>query len=370
MKQTPEKNKPVSEQSNPTLSMKRAMILAAGLGTRLLPITESVPKPLVPVLNIPNILYCVFLLKRLGVREICINVHHLADKMTAFLGDGSQWGVSIHYSKESLLLGTGGGLKKAADFFTQGTFVLVNCDFITNADLKAVLEVHRGSRSLATMALWENSKVQAFYGKVGVDSTGHLCSLPTFQRAEAARTGIFTGVHFLEPEVLQLLEEVPSGINQVMYPKLMKDQPERVGGVFLESAYWHDTGDLPHLFSTSMALLRHLHKGDGPLREILKTMAGYEEKKPGIWGPVEAKLDPKVTFEAPVIFGKNCTFGDRAVLGPFAVIGDKSEIGSEAHLTHYVGLESSRVPSHEICKAMIQFQDLKIPMSEFDSGSI
>ena len=107
--------------------IRRAMLLAAGLGTRLLPITEKTPKPLVPVLNVANILYGLFLLKRCGIEEVVLNLHHLPQAIEDYLKDGKPWGMHIEYSREQLLLGTGGGLKKAEAFFNKEPLVLVNC---------------------------------------------------------------------------------------------------------------------------------------------------------------------------------------------------------------------------------------------------
>src|SRR5687768_14967627 len=103
---------------------KKGMVLAAGLGTRLQPITQKTPKPLVPVLNVPNILHSLYLLKRVGITEIILNLHHLPDQLEQFLGDGSRWGLKLAYSREQQLLGTGGGLKKAEKFFDGQPLVL------------------------------------------------------------------------------------------------------------------------------------------------------------------------------------------------------------------------------------------------------
>ena len=91
----------------------KGMVLCAGLGTRLSPITETLPKPLVPVLNVPNLLHSLYLLKRAGIVDIVLNTHHLPEQIESFLGDGSRWDLRLHFSREKTLLGTGGGVKKA-----------------------------------------------------------------------------------------------------------------------------------------------------------------------------------------------------------------------------------------------------------------
>ncbi len=352
------------KKSDSNTPIRKGMILAAGLGTRLLPITEKNPKPLVPVLNVANILYSVFLLKRAGIDDITINLHHLADKIVEFLGTGEAWGVDFHFSSETLLLGTGGGLKRAEPFFKGEPLILVNCDFISNVDLKPLIQRHQEAGSMASMVLWENPKMQAFYGKVGIDGAGHLCSMPLLSTQEPVRTGIFTGIHILEPEIFQYLEEAPSGINQVLYPALMKEHPEATLGLFMEKAYWYDTGALSQLYQTSIHLMESLNAGDGYIREFLKTMGRYEEKEPGVWAPAGTTLPKGLVTEGPVVIGKDCDFGSKVTVGPFAVLGDNSEVGEEVNVSRFVGLNRSRIPAHQVSENALQFEELSIRMDK------
>src|SRR5690606_23168385 len=112
---------------------------------------------------------------------------HLPDPIERYLGTGEAWGMRLAYSREQLLLGTGGGLKKAESFFDGEPLILINCDFITNADLKGFIQKHQAARSLCSMVLWENAQAQAFYSKVGIDGEGHLCSLPLLTIGEPVR---------------------------------------------------------------------------------------------------------------------------------------------------------------------------------------
>jgi len=344
--------------------VRKGMLLAAGLGTRLLPITDKLPKPLVPVLNVANVLYGLFMMKRAGVEDVILNLHHLPQQLEDFLSDGKQWGMRLSYSKEKLLLGTGGGLKKAESFFDGEPLVLINCDFITNADLKPFILKHQANKALCSMVLWENSQAQAFYSKVGVDSESHLCSLPLLTTKPPARTGIFTGIHILENEAFQYLEETPSGINQVLYPALMNEKPDRLFGFFLENAYWYDTGELGSLWSTSMKLLKALQAGEGPLREFLKTFGKYEEKKPGIWMPAGTVLPEGVTLNPPLVIGKNCQVGARSVLGPAVVLGDECVLAEEVHVSRFVALKNSRIPAYQVSANALHFEDRTIPMDK------
>jgi NDP-sugar pyrophosphorylase family protein len=113
----------------------KAMVLAAGQGTRLHPLTEHTPKALVPVAGRPMIEYSLLLLRRYGIRDIIINLHHLGDQIEHYLGDGKQLGLQITYSKEPELLDTGGGLLKAKPFLQDGTFVVINTDVLIDLSL-------------------------------------------------------------------------------------------------------------------------------------------------------------------------------------------------------------------------------------------
>src|SRR4029453_12940338 len=129
----------------------RAMILAAGFGTRLRPLTNTVPKAIVPVAGRPLIEYGLLFLQSQVVDEVVINLHHLGEKIRAALGDGSAYGLRILYSPEDPILETGGGIKKAQSLLEGETFIVLNSDTIIDLDLNAVLAMHRQNQATATL---------------------------------------------------------------------------------------------------------------------------------------------------------------------------------------------------------------------------
>ena len=132
------------------------MVLAAGFGRRLRPLTDHMPKPLLPVGGRPMIEYTLLLLKKYGLTEVIINLHHCGDQIIKTLGDGSRLGLSIAYSTEKgEALGTGGGIKKAASFFEQSTFIVVNGDILIDIDLDKLISFHHAKQGLATLVLRE-----------------------------------------------------------------------------------------------------------------------------------------------------------------------------------------------------------------------
>lgn len=340
--------------------MKKGMVLAAGLGTRLLPITGKFPKPLVPVLDVPNILHSFYLLKRAGIVDIVLNLHHLADQLEGFLGKGEKWGLNLSFSKETQLLGTGGGVKKAEPFFEGQSFVLVNCDFLSDLDLMPYIQRHQARGALATMVLHQNPKVQRHYSEVGVDEAGNLCSLPRCHTKAPARTGIFTGIHFLAPETLKHLEPVPSGINDKLYPVLMQGEPERVFGEFTSNAYWYDTGEVETLWSASMRSLARLPTSR-VLRDFIDEIGQIEEREKGIWVPKGMKLPPGVKLNAPALLGRDGEYGEGVELGPYLISGSRCRYGAKARVKHTVALDDSVFAANHLVENALQFHQNTMP---------
>ncbi|HLB02569.1 MAG TPA: nucleotidyltransferase family protein, partial [Nitrospiria bacterium] len=151
----------------------KAMILAAGLGTRLRPLTNNLPKPLLPLADRPLIHYNLLLLKKYGITEVIINLHYHADKMKKVLGDGSDLGVRISYSEEPEILGTGGGVKKASRFFANRSFLLMNGDILVDVNLDKVVEYHLKKKATATMVLRQDPEVEQ-WGVIETDVQGRI----------------------------------------------------------------------------------------------------------------------------------------------------------------------------------------------------
>src|SRR5579862_1435460 len=143
------------------------MILAAGGGTRLHPLTHHLPKPMAPIANIPVMEHIIELLARHGFHDLVINLYHLKHYISDHFGDGSKWGVRIRYSHEEELVGTAGGVKKVEQFFDD-TFLVIGGDDLTDCDLSAALDSHRQRRALATIALTEVDD-PSLYGVVVTD---------------------------------------------------------------------------------------------------------------------------------------------------------------------------------------------------------
>jgi len=213
------------------MSVIRAMVLAAGEGRRLRPITDRVPKALVEVDGRPLIEYSLATLRRAGIDEVIVNLHYLGSQIRSHLGDGSRYGVRIAYSEEEPLLGSGGGIAHARELLGDSTFVTVNADTIVDIDLRVVVDYHRANRATATMVLREDPRMEQF-GLIRTESSGRIAQFLRHERADAfgpdgkPRTRLtafmYSGVQVLEPRVFDYLAPVGSySITETTYPAML-----------------------------------------------------------------------------------------------------------------------------------------------------
>src|SRR5882724_330522 len=187
----------------------RAMVLSAGYGTRLWPLTEDRTKPAIPILGKPLVGYVAEYLARYGFDEIVVNLHHRPESVRAALGDGSRFGVNLEYVQEPEILGTSGALDNARDLLREQTFLVVNGKIITDIDLNAALKTHRRTDALATLVLLPNIRRERF--SVVNTEAGFITgfgAMPTGVAGEPAPL-MFTGIQILEPRIF---EYIPRGI--------------------------------------------------------------------------------------------------------------------------------------------------------------
>ncbi|MBI5508070.1 MAG: NDP-sugar synthase [Deltaproteobacteria bacterium] len=324
----------------------KAFVLAAGFGERLRPITESVPKPLLPVGNLPLIGYALKLCQKHGITDVIVNLHYLGKVIKERLGDGHEFGVTLTYSEEEEILGTGGGLKKMDAALAGETFVVLNSDTIIDLDLKAVIASHRKRRALATLVLRADAR-QGEFGQIEVDAGGRVRRILGHGEARGRLTPyMFAGVHVAEP---RLLEYVPPDVNTCImrygYTKAL-DNGEPIYGVVADG-YWNDAGT-PE---------RYLEANRDALSQKMKLkhadpLAGYAVGPKRAVADVvrmgtDVHLGDAVEIVAPVLMGDDCKVGDRAVVGPYCVLAARAQIGKEARVSSAVLLEGAKVEAGE-----------------------
>jgi NDP-sugar pyrophosphorylase family protein len=219
----------------------KAMILAAGLGTRLRPLTNTIPKPLLPVAGTPLIVWNLLLLKRHGIQDVIVNLHHLGPMIEQALGTGSKWGLRVQYSPEPVILGTGGGIKQAEPNFSGEPVLILNGDTLVEIDLDALWAFHRARNAAATLVLRSDPDA-AKWGLVEVGDEARIVRITGRGLPDSAPTQprMFAGIHILHP---RLLREVPRGKESSIIDAYVAaiQRGDAVLG-FDHHGYWSDIG--------------------------------------------------------------------------------------------------------------------------------
>ena len=248
----------------------KAMVLAAGLGTRLRPLTDSRPKALVEVAGRTLLEIALSRLREFGVREVIVNAHHFADMIVEYLKANDNFGLRIELSREEILLDTGGGLKKAAHFFLEDRgafdepFILHNVDVISAIDLGRMLQFHRENRALATLAVQQRQSSRYLL----FDQQGELCG----RRFAAPKSGngpqdeiarssspltplAFSGIHVISSRIFDLMpkENVFSIIDCYLQ---LAAQGERIIAFRADEYYWRDLGTPENLMEAATDIVR------------------------------------------------------------------------------------------------------------------
>jgi NDP-sugar pyrophosphorylase family protein len=238
--------------------MSKAMILAAGLGTRMRPLTHDKAKPVLPVLNRPLIHWTIELLAAHGYRDIMINLHHLPRTVRAAVGDGRTLGVEVSYSYEREILGTGGGPRKVRRWIGGEPLLLLNGDVVFDFDLSMLRRRHERSGAPATLALIGNPDPHK-YSPVVTGPAGWVKSIARRPRPARGTVSMFAGVHILEPALLDRLPPGPSDtVRQIYAPLIAEGRPPL--GVRVKGP-WYDLGSPSLYLASHQSLLASRFRG-------------------------------------------------------------------------------------------------------------
>src|SRR5689334_2846088 len=235
----------------------RAIVLSAGYGTRLWPLTEDRTKPAIPILGKPLVGYVAEYLAGYGIDEIVVNLHHRPESVRRALGDGSRFGVKLHYVEEPVILGTSGALDNTREFFERETFVVVNGKIITDIDLNAAIETHRRMNAIATLVLLPNVRRERF--SVVETDDSRIKGFGGMPTDEGPVPMMFTGIHIMEPRIL---EYVPRGVfsDSVtdVYPKAMAKG--EIIAAHVAAGKWRELSTLKRYLDISVELLKEAEK--------------------------------------------------------------------------------------------------------------
>lgn len=309
----------------------KAMVLAAGLGTRLRPLTFELPKPMVPVLDRPVMAHIVDLLDRHGYDEVIANLHYFPDTIRSYFGD------RLAYREEAELLGTAGGVRNCADFLDGDTFLIISGDALTDIDLTAFVARHKAAGGIGTLAVKRVEDTREF-GVVLHDAEGRITG---FQEkpdpAEALSDLGNCGIYLFEPEIFDYFPQEPfvDWANDVFPALLANDVPFHIHEI---DEYWNDVGSLQELKEGTF----------DALRGALRVEVPGEQVADGVRICDGTELADATLIEPPVWIGSNVQIGTGVRLqGPLA-IGDGAVIGDGAALKDSVVLPGGEVASDAI----------------------
>jgi mannose-1-phosphate guanylyltransferase len=309
----------------------KAMVLAAGLGTRLRPLTYEITKPMVPVLDRPVMEHIVELLARHGFNEVIANLHYFPDSIREYFGD------RLSYNLERELLGTAGGVRACAGFFGGESFLVISGDALTDIDLSAFAARHRETGAVATLAVKRVADTRE-YGVVLHDREGRITGFQEKPVPEEALSNLGNcGIYAFSPRIFDYFPERPFvDWAQDVFPVLLEnDVPFYIHEM---GEYWNDVGSLSEL----------RHGTFDALRGELRLQVEGEEVSPGVVVAGESPLRPDTDVDAPAWIGRDVRIGPGVrLMGPI-VLGDGVSVGAGAQLRDSIVFPGTDVAADSI----------------------
>ena len=233
-----------------TKQINTAFILGAGLGTRLRPLTENMPKPLLPIGGRPIITYAMEHLRSIGVRRFIVNTHHCADKYKKAFPEGNWQGIPITFRHEPILLDTAGGIKNIEDLIAGDECIIVyNADIITNMPIELLIRKHFELKTTVTLVLRSTGPLL----NVNVDKEGFVCDMRHVLKNEGVKSCLFAGIYIVEKSFLKRL--TAGKIESIVLPlvEMIKENPHSVGAVVIDDGCWYDVGTIEEYNKLKMA---------------------------------------------------------------------------------------------------------------------
>jgi NDP-sugar pyrophosphorylase family protein len=335
----------------------KAMILAAGLGTRLRPLTLEIAKPAVPLLGKPLVVRLIEKLLNEGVTEFRLNLHHLPHSVEAVFQTSPWDGLPVSFWFEPEILGTAGGLKANELFFDDGTFVMANADIVMDFALREALEFHREHDALATMILYPQ-EFPFRYFPVRIDRDNRLRNFKGMCPGGDLRpeTYVFTGVHILEPRIF---EHIPQGrfceINDEVYTAALA-RGEVIFG-YPVTGYWNDLGDPSRFLAAQKDLLIRESSQRGANGSIAGAEAGatHQESAGGAGVPAGHETAPEcclhenaMVLKGPTRISKDVHIDKSATIGPFVSAGRGCIIEAGASVQNSILWTNVRIKSSAV----------------------
>lgn len=307
----------------------KAVIMAGGAGTRLRPLTMSTPKPLLPVAERPMVAHLARLLVRHGITEGVVTVHYLASTVRSELGDGSELGMSLAYVTEPRPVGTAGSVKMGESMLSDGTFIVVSGDGLTDIDLSGLIDFHRQRGAMVTVCLSRRDNPMGL-GIVVTDGDGRVTRfLEKPGWGQVFTNTVNTGIYVMEPEVLALMKaDEDLDWSADVFPALLAAGEPIFG--YIADGYWEDVGTIEAYRRVQADVLRGRVDVDIPGHEV----------SPGVWIGADVEIDPSATLAGPLVLGDNVRIGAGARIHQFSTVGRHSIVDEQAVVDRSVLLDN------------------------------
>jgi mannose-1-phosphate guanylyltransferase/phosphomannomutase len=308
----------------------KAVIMAGGQGTRLRPLTSNQPKPMIPIVNTPCMEHILNLLGRHGFEEVVVTLQFMPQVIQDYFGDGSDWGMKIHYSVEDAPLGTAGSVKLAEEHLDDGRFLVISGDALTDVDLGEVLGFHEEREAEVTMVL-KSVENPLEFGIVITEEDGRISRfLEKPAWGQVFSDTINTGIYVLEPQVL---EEIPENVeydfSKELFPKLLSGGRRLYGHV--TESYWEDIGTLEQYMKAQRDVL------DGRVRGVRPAGVRLREN---VYVGRRAQVEDE-RLEGPVVIGENARVSPEAEIGPYTVLAPNTVVNAGARIERSTIAEGS-----------------------------
>ena len=304
----------------------KAMVMSAGVGSRLDPLTKFIPKPLVPVANRPVMDILFEKLASIGVKDVICNTYYLADKIIERYEHNNS-GINFNYIKEETLSGTAGGVKKCQFFFDKGSsFLVMSADGLSNADLKKGIEIHKNSGAIATIGIKRISPEEvSHFGVVVTDENGFITEFQEKPSVEAAKSNfINTGIYIFDYKIFDYIpENTFYDFAKNVFPELLK---EHAINTFEVNEYWSDIGTLEQYKQSTQDLFNG---------ECKFSHAPIVNTDSGSYIAEDAVIPKTVKFVGNSVIGKYSSIGENSVIEN-SIIWDNVVIGANIRLSNCV----------------------------------
>ena len=300
----------------------KALFLAGGKGLRMRPLTDKLPKPMVPIMNKPLLERTMMNLKKNGITEMVISTCYRPDYIKNYFGDGKLFGLDIQYIVEDTPLGTGGAIKKAESQFDD-TFIVLNSDIVSDIDIQKMIDFHKSKKALVTIAVTEVEDPSA-YGVIETDANGYAVSFVEKPEPwQASSNYINAGIYIFEPEILkEIAMDCVVSVERDTFPKILA-KGNKVG-VFKNSGYWIDIGNLEKYKQVHLDILSKKCR-----------LLDYSPENEYMVLGRNVKIHPTARIFGSAYIGDNVEIGAKAIIGN-SVIGNDSSVGPESRIVESI----------------------------------